>query len=75
MIPLVVTEAESSARFCRTPEAAGVREARSWKSLGRFGFNEKIATAVFVVVCGLWATSSATKIDITVIALGGATYC
>jgi len=70
VIPLVVMRLNPP-QIRHTPEASEFA-AKQLATLGRFGFNEKIVTAVFVLVCGLWATSSATKIDITVIAIGGA---
>ena len=54
----------------RTPEAASFAR----KELGLMGAMSKgewIAAAVFVSVCGLWISSSWTKIDITVTALLG----
>jgi divalent anion:Na+ symporter, DASS family len=71
VIPLVVMRLNPP-QILRTPEAPEFAR-KQLAAMGRFGVNEKIATAVFILVCGLWATSSATKIDITVIALGGAT--
>jgi DASS family divalent anion:Na+ symporter len=71
VIPLVVMRLNPP-QILHTPEAPEFAR-KQLAAMGRFSFNEKIATAVFVLVCGLWATSSATKIDITVIALGGAT--
>ena len=55
----------------RTPEASAFA-ARELATIGPLKFGEKIMTAVFIAVCGLWSTSSWTKIDITVTALGGA---
>jgi len=55
----------------RTPEASAFA-ARELQALGPLKFGEKILTVVFIAVCGLWSTSSWTKIDITVTALGGA---
>jgi DASS family divalent anion:Na+ symporter len=54
-----------------TPEAAAFAAAEL-KEMGRMRRGEKIVAAVFVLVCGLWVSSSWTKIDITVIALIGA---
>ncbi len=71
VIPLVVMRLNPP-QIRHTPEAPQFA-ANQLAAMGRFGFNEKIVSAVFVLVCGLWATSSATKIDITVIALGGVT--
>ncbi len=70
VIPLVVMRLNPP-QIRHTPEAPEFA-AKQLAALGQFSFNEKIVTAVFVLVCGLWATSSATKIDITVIAIGGA---
>jgi len=57
----------------RTPEAAAFA-ARELELMGPMKFGEKILTFVFIAVCGLWATSSQTKIDITVTALLGALF-
>jgi divalent anion:Na+ symporter, DASS family len=55
-----------------TPEATAFARGELQK-LGPMGGSEKIVAAVFTLVCGLWITSSWTKVDITVIALlGGA---
>jgi DASS family divalent anion:Na+ symporter len=55
-----------------TPEAAAFA-ASELAAMGPLKFKEKILTVVFIAVCGLWATSTVTKIDITVTALAGAT--
>jgi DASS family divalent anion:Na+ symporter len=39
--------------------------------MGPMGRNEKIVTAVFVCVCGLWTTTSIHKLDVTITALLG----
>jgi DASS family divalent anion:Na+ symporter len=57
----------------RTPEAAAFA-ASELKVMGPLKYGEKILTGVFIAVCGLWATSSWTKIDITVTALMGAMF-
>jgi len=70
VIPLVVMRLNPP-QIVRTPEAAAFAT-KELAAMGRFSFSEKILTGVFVMVCGLWATSAATKIDITVTALAGA---
>lgn len=60
-------------KIVRTPEAAAFA-ARELELMGPMKFGEKILTFVFIAVCGLWATSSLTKIDITVTALLGALF-
>lgn len=54
----------------RTPEAAAFA-GRELEAMGPLQRGEKILTVVFIVVCGLWSTSSWSKIDITVTALCG----
>ena len=55
-----------------TPEAAAFAK-DELRKMGRFSTREKIVSAIFALVCGLWVSSSWTKIDITVTALlGGA---
>ncbi|MGC8760903.1 MAG: DASS family sodium-coupled anion symporter [Bryobacteraceae bacterium] len=54
----------------RTPEAAEFARAELEK-MGSMSRDEKILLAVFVSVCGAWATSSWTGLDITVAALVG----
>lgn len=54
----------------RTPEAAAFAEAELAR-MGPMSREEKILLAVFVAVCGAWATSSWTGLDITVAALVG----
>lgn len=54
----------------RTPEAAAFASAELEK-MGAMSPQEKILLAVFVGVCGAWATSSWTGLDITVAALCG----
>lgn len=54
----------------RTPEAAEFARAELEK-MGPMSRQEKILLAVFVSVCGAWASSSWTGIDITVTALCG----
>jgi DASS family divalent anion:Na+ symporter len=54
----------------RTPEAAEFARAELEK-MGPMSVQEKILLAVFVSVCGAWATSSWTGLDITVAALCG----
>ena len=55
-----------------TPEASAFA-ADELRKLGPFQRKEWILTAVFVAVCGLWATSSLHGIDITITALFGST--
>ena len=54
-----------------TPAAAEFARSEL-RAMGRLGGNEKILTAVFLGVCGLWVTSGWHGIDITVTALCGA---
>ena len=70
VIPMVVMRMNRP-EIVRTPEAAAFA-ARELESMGPLKHGEKILTLVFICVCGLWATSSWTKIDITVTALLGA---
>ncbi len=70
VIPWVVMKLNKP-EIVRTPEASAFA-ARELSTLGPLKFGEKIMTMVFIAVCGLWSTSSWTKIDITVTALGGA---
>jgi DASS family divalent anion:Na+ symporter len=53
-----------------TPEASAFA-ARELAAMGPLKHGEKILTFVFVAVCGLWSTSSWSKIDITLTALLG----
>lgn len=55
----------------RTPEAAQFARTEL-SNMGRLGRNEWILTAVFVGVCGGWATSSIHHLDVAVPALFGA---
>lgn len=52
------------------PEASTFA-ARELAAMGPLKHGEKILTVVFIAVCGLWSTSSWSKIDITVTALSG----
>jgi DASS family divalent anion:Na+ symporter len=70
VIPLVVMKLNRP-QILRTPEASAFA-ARELTGMGPLKSGEKILSFVFVGVCGLWATSSFTKIDITVTALLGA---
>ncbi len=70
IIPWVVMKLNKP-EIVRTPEASAFA-ARELSTLGPLKFGEKIMMVVFIAVCGLWSTSSWTKIDITVTALGGA---
>jgi DASS family divalent anion:Na+ symporter len=54
----------------RTPEAAAFA-ARELRKMGPLSRDEKILTAVFVSVCGLWVTSAWHGMDITLSALLG----
>ena len=69
VIPLVVMKLNKP-EIIRTPEASAFA-ARELKGMGPLKHGEKILGFVFVGVCGLWATSSFTKLDITVTALLG----
>ena len=55
----------------RTPEAASFA-ARELQAMGRMSREERIMSAVFAGVCGLWVTSTWTGLDITLTALLGA---
>ena len=70
LVPLVVYRLNPPA-IKKTPEAAAFA-AREIQAMGRMKHTEKIVVAVFACVCGLWATSSIHKFDITVTALLGA---
>jgi len=70
VIPLVVMQINRP-QVLRTPEASAFAS-RELQSMGPLKYGEKILSFVFVGVCGLWATSSYTKVDITVTALLGA---
>jgi divalent anion:Na+ symporter, DASS family len=72
VIPLVVMRM-TRPEITRTPEAASFA-ARELHAMGPLKGGERILTGVFIVVCGLWATSSWNKIDITVTALAGALF-
>jgi DASS family divalent anion:Na+ symporter len=54
----------------RTPEAAAFAK-QELQGMGRMQRGEEIVLAVFLVVCGLWITTSLHHIDITVTALLG----
>ncbi len=54
-----------------TPEASAFA-ANELREMGPLRRGEKVMTAVFVLVCGFWLTSSMTKIDITTTGLLGA---
>ena len=70
LIPLVVMKLNRP-QIVRTPEASAFA-ARELEQMGPLRGGEWILSFVFAGVCGLWATSSMTKIDITVTALLGA---
>jgi divalent anion:Na+ symporter, DASS family len=53
-----------------TPEAAAFAQ-EQLKAMGRMSSAERILTAVFVSVCGLWVTTAFHGIDITITALFG----
>ena len=55
----------------RTPAARDFAR-REMMAMGPMSRNEKILAAVFLSVCGLWATSAVHKLDVTVVALLGA---
>jgi DASS family divalent anion:Na+ symporter len=54
-----------------TPQAAEMAR-RELEALGPLGRDEKIVLAVFVLVCGLWTTTSLHGIETTTVALIGA---
>jgi DASS family divalent anion:Na+ symporter len=54
----------------KTPEAAAFAS-KELTAMGKLQRGEWILIAVFITVCGLWVTSSTTKIDVTVAALVG----
>ncbi len=70
VIPLVVMKINRP-EVVRTPEASAFAQ-RELSQMGPLKFGEKVLSFVFAGVCGLWATSSYTKIDITITALMGA---
>ena len=70
VIPLVVMKMNRP-EIIRTPEASAFA-ARELADMGPLKTGEKILSLVFAGVCGLWATSSITRIDITLTALLGA---
>jgi divalent anion:Na+ symporter, DASS family len=70
VIPWVVMKLNRP-EIVRTPEASAFAS-RELAAMGPFKFGEKMMSVVFVGVCALWSTSSWTKVDITVTALGGA---
>ncbi len=72
VIPLVVMQMTRPV-IVRTPEAAAFA-ARELDAMGPLKSGERILTGVFIAVCGLWATASWNKIDITVTALAGALF-
>lgn len=53
-----------------TPEAAEFAR-RELTTMGPMSRREKILSAVFITVCGMWATSAFHRVDITVTALCG----
>ncbi len=55
----------------KTPEAAAFA-AKELQEMGGMSANEKILTAVFVCVCGLWITTEWHKLDVAISALLGA---
>ncbi|MCS6951808.1 MAG: anion permease [Bryobacteraceae bacterium] len=69
VIPLVVQRLNPP-EIRQTPEASAFAS-RELEAMGRLSRGEKIVTAVFLAVCGLWVTSPLHKIDITVTALLG----
>jgi len=70
VIPLVVMWMNRP-EIVRTPEARAFA-ARELREMGPLKSHEKILLVVFVGVCGLWGTSSWTRMDITATALMGA---
>jgi DASS family divalent anion:Na+ symporter len=69
LVPLVVYRLNPPT-IKKTPEAAAFA-AREIKAMGPMKRHERIVTAVFLCVCGLWITSSMHKLDVTVTALLG----
>lgn len=55
----------------RTPEAAQFARDKL-RDMGRLSRDEWVLTAVFIGVCGLWATSPLHRIDVTITAMLGA---
>jgi DASS family divalent anion:Na+ symporter len=53
-----------------TPQAAGMAR-KELAEMGPLSFNEKKVIAVFLMVCGLWATSSLHGLTVTTVALLG----
>ncbi|HTS76306.1 MAG TPA: DASS family sodium-coupled anion symporter [Bryobacteraceae bacterium] len=72
VIPRVVMRLNRP-QIVRTPEAAAFATGEL-KLMGPMKRHERILTGVFIAVCGLWASSSWTHIDITVTALAGAMF-
>ena len=64
-------DAAESARDPQDARSGRLSRARELAEMGRMRRNEWILAAVFVSVCGMWATSDIHKIDITVTALLG----
>jgi len=69
IVPVVVY-ALNPPTIKRTPEATAFA-LRELKAMGPMGLGERIVLAVFLAVCGLWATSALHRLDITVTALLG----
>ncbi|MBI4471200.1 MAG: DASS family sodium-coupled anion symporter [Acidobacteria bacterium] len=53
-----------------TPQAAGMAR-KELLAMGPLNFSEKKVIAVFLLVCGLWATSSLHSLNVTTVALLG----
>jgi DASS family divalent anion:Na+ symporter len=71
VIPWVVHKLNPP-EITKTPEASEFGRSEL-KKMGAMSRNEKIVAAVFFLVCGMWVSSSWTKVDITATALlGGA---
>lgn len=69
IIPLVVMRL-SPPSIRRTPEAPAFAAGELLK-MGPMSLQEKIVSAIFIGVCGMWVTSGVHKVDITVTALMG----
>ncbi len=69
VVPWVVMKMNPP-QILHTPEASAFA-ARELRAMGSLSYGEKAMTAVFVLVCAFWVTSSWTKIDVAVTALLG----
>ncbi len=69
VIPWIVMKMDPP-EITHTPEAAAFARSEIQK-MGAMNRNEKITACVFAIVCGLWISSSWTRVDITAVALLG----